>query len=56
MKEKRSVRQECYFIFFFGCAGSSLQHRLFFSCIDWGSSLVALCRLMVVASLGAEGF
>ena len=40
------------FFFFFGCAGSSLLHRLFSSCGERGYSLVGVQGfLIVVASL-----
>ena len=48
----------CCFVFFFlifGCAESSLLHRLFSGCVSWGCSLVAICRLLIVmVSLVAE--
>lgn len=50
------IRQVLLLNIYLGCPGSSLQHRFFFSCIDWGSSLVAMCRPIAGASLGAEGF
>ena len=50
------IRQVLFLNIYLGCAGSSLQHRFFFRCIDWGSSLVALCRPIAGTSLGAEGF
>ena len=41
--------------FIFGCAGSSLLHRLFSSCSEWGLLFVEVCGLLiVVASLVAD--
>ena len=43
------------YLFIFGCAGFSLLCRFFSHCGKWGSSLVAVCRLLiVVASLAVE--
>ena len=41
--------------FIFGCAGSSLLHRLFSSCSEWGLLFVEVCGLLIaVASLVAD--
>ena len=43
------------YLLIFDCAGFSLLHRLFPSCSEWGYSLVAMPRLLiVVASLVVE--
>jgi len=43
------------FVLVFGCTGSSLPHGLFFTCGEWGYSLVmARGPLTAVASLVAE--
>ena len=46
----------CFFVFLlFGCAESSLLHRLLSGCARGGSSPVAICRLLIVmVSLVAE--
>ena len=42
-------------LFIFGTAGSSLPHRFFLSCGEWGYSLVVVRGLLiVVASLVVE--
>ena len=37
-----------FYLFIFGCTGSSLLHELFSSCGKWGYSLVGVCGLLVV--------
>ena len=36
-----------FFFLIFGCAESSLLHRLFSGCVSWSYSLVAICRLLI---------
>ena len=43
-----------FYLLICACAASSFLHGLFSSCSDWGLLLVAVHRLIAVASLAGE--